>query len=124
MITGKHFAKWKWIPVIFFSTLFLSSCGFYSSGSALKSSRNGKLDLSKSGLTEIPDYVFKLTELRVLNLHDNKITKIPDGIGNLVNLEKLIVSRNDLTYISPEIGKLINLKKLSLKANKLNTLPS
>ncbi|MBK6526914.1 MAG: leucine-rich repeat domain-containing protein [Crocinitomicaceae bacterium] len=89
----------------YFFQPFYRLCGFYSSGSALKSSRNGKLDLSKSGLTEIPDYVFKLTELRCTNLHDNKITKFLDGIGNLVNLEKLIVSRNDLTYISPEIGK-------------------
>ena len=101
--------------------LMLASCGavkdykYYKQGQAL--------NLSKKGLEEIPDYVFKDTSLRVLKLYGNSIDSIPDAIGQLVNLEKLYIGKNDLIFISDSIRKLPKLRFLSAQYNKLEYLP-
>src|SRR5262245_27748716 len=103
------------VPVIFF-VFTQSSCAVQSFVTSVKNSRNGKLNLSHSHLTEIPSYVFEMKDLTVLNLHNNKIAEVPADIGKLVNLRKLILSRNDITSLPPEIGLLQNLEDFSVKA--------
>ena len=71
--------------------LILGACQLFRSGPP-----EVKLNLSRKYLTEIPDYVFNITELTELNLHNNKLTSIPPEIKNLKNLKKLILSRNEI----------------------------
>lgn len=82
------------------------------------------IDLSKKGLTKIPDYVFKNKNLKVLKLFRNEIKEIPSAIGELVQLEKLYLGDNELVHLPPEIGRLKNLKILSVAYNRLEDLPS
>jgi hypothetical protein len=54
----------------------------------------GKFDEEKGGwvgnkLSEFPDAVLQLTNLKILNLSWNKITSIPKSLGQLSNLAKL-----------------------------------
>ena len=63
-----------------------------------------ELDLSndyrtddKYKLTEIPEEVFELTHLKVLDLNHNKISYLPESLGNLTNLTELDLSVNQLT---------------------------
>eukprot|EP00958_Prasinococcus_capsulatus_P030480 scaffold8139_cov363-Prasinococcus_capsulatus_cf.AAC.2 len=49
---------------------------------------SARLDLSGLGLAEIPQGVFKMTNLRELDLARNALKAIPSDIGNLTGLRK------------------------------------
>lgn len=100
-----------------------------------------RIDLSKSGLSQVPSHVFdaedtevldvsdnaltgalpaevrKLQQLKVLDAHNNKMTGLPAEIGQLQNLEVLDVSNNQLTGLPYEIGNLKHLKILNISGN-------
>ena len=48
-------------------------------------------------LAAIPNEVFNLQHLKVLDLSSNQISEIPEGISRLKNLISLDLSRNPLT---------------------------
>ena len=80
--------------------------------------------LSRQGLTKIPDFVFYMKNLRLLDLSHNKLTSLPAEIGKLNNLQELRLANNKLTSLPAEIGKLNNLRGLRLSDNKLTSLPA
>jgi len=80
------------------------------------------LNLSKSGLREIPEEVYAMKQLKVLKLYGNKIDAISPRIAELENLEKLYIGKNLLTHFPPEIGELKNLKLLSAQYNDIKYL--
>lgn len=43
--------------------------------------------------------IYKMKNLKILDLSGNKLTKIPESIENLVNLEKLYLNDNLRTWI-------------------------
>ena len=51
-----------------------------------------KLDLSSTGLTEVPNDVWELEHLEVLYLQDNKLKSLSKSIGKLSNLTELYLS--------------------------------
>ena len=63
-----------------------------------------QINLSRKGLTEIPDEVFENTDVRVLRLYGNNIDSIPERIGELVNLERLYLGKNDIKSLPKSIG--------------------
>ena len=69
----------------------------------------------------IPPEIGDLTQLEVLDLHENVLNAdIPPEIGNLVNLKELNLSSNGIGGpIPPELGKLVQLEKLNLSVNQL-----
>ena len=73
-------------------------------------------------LTYIPEEVFELKQIKVLNLSYNKIKQLPESIGNLSNLTKLDLSKNRLSYLPESIGNLSNLTELDLSKNQLSHL--
>ena len=79
--------------------------------------------LEAEGLTRVPDFVFKMKNLRHLDLGMNKITTLPPEIGQLKKLEKLELRENNITTLPPEIGQLENLQDLDLSYNNITTLP-
>jgi Leucine-rich repeat (LRR) protein len=87
-------------------------------------------DTNKSGLylgysyiSELPESIGELVNLKDLVLYWNKLTTLPESIGNLVNLKNLYLEGNQLTTLPESIGKLINLKELRLTHNRLTYLP-
>jgi Leucine-rich repeat (LRR) protein len=82
------------------------------------------LNISKKGLTCIPDKIQFLDHLITLSLEVNDIDSLPPHIGGLYKLEELVIYTNNLTRLPFEIGNLTNLKTLKISSNKLTTLPA
>ena len=74
-------------------------------------------------LTEFPDVVLQLTNLKILNLRNNKITCIPEDLGQLSNLTHLYLGCNQITSIPEAIGLLSNLTHLYLNNNQITSIP-
>ncbi|MDP4637843.1 MAG: leucine-rich repeat domain-containing protein [Crocinitomicaceae bacterium] len=109
------------MQILFFLiiAIILTSCGAVSPMAS-----NVKLDLSRSGLIQIPAEVFENKELKVLKLFGNQLDSVSSRIGELVNLEELYIGKNNLTTLPKEIGQLKNLKILSLQYNEIDSLPN
>ncbi len=101
---------------------------------AFTKSRNlTQIDLSNCGLTEIPESIFELTQLRTLILGKkyapnedkskrNQISVLPIEISLLKNLEGLGLSFNNLTEFPSIITNLPRLQTLMLNGNPLHLL--
>ncbi|KAI8489388.1 hypothetical protein Bbelb_328310 [Branchiostoma belcheri] len=81
------------------------------------------LDLSKQGLTSIPEEVFDLTDLQSLDVSNNELTSIPEAIGRLQKLERLGADGNKLTSLPQAIGSLQELTHLYIYDNQLTEVP-
>ncbi len=91
-----------------------------------------ELDLSSMQLTELPDSIGQLKQLRKLDLgHDwqkkeedkNRLTTLHPSLGQLTQLTELNLSSNQLTTLPPSLGQLTQLTELNLSNNQLTTLP-
>ena len=88
-----------------------------------------ELDLSsyqadyQEKLFKIPEEVFELTSLKVLNLSHNQLFYLPESIGNLINLTTLNLSGNQIFYLPESIGELTNLTNLNLSENEFSIIP-
>ena len=88
----------------------------------------GKFDEEKrkwvgNKLTEFPDAVLQLSNLKILNFTSNQITAIPEDLGKLSNLTELYLSYNQITQIPDAIGKLSKLTELYLYHNQITVIP-
>ena len=63
------------------------------------SSNSRTLDLSRSGLTSVPESLGQLSGLQVLYLSDNQLTSVPESLSQLSGLQTLLLSRNQLTSV-------------------------
>jgi Leucine-rich repeat (LRR) protein len=59
-----------------------------------------------------------------LNLYDQKISVFPEQIFKMYNLKILDLSHNNLTYIPGRIKELKNLQELYINHNKIEDLPA
>lgn len=97
--------------------------------------RATELDLSNLGLTELPEEIGQLIELKVLNLgydwtdsrkdkkKKNKLTVLPECLSQLTQLQSLNLSYNLLVTIPKEISHFAQLQILDLSNNQLTALP-
>ncbi len=88
----------------------------------------GKWDYEKrkwigNKLTQFPDVVLQLTNLKILNLSNNQITLVPEAIAQLSNLTKFDLSNNQITSIPDAITQLSNLTELFLFDNQITSIP-
>ncbi len=98
---------------------------FYSLETALKYPEQVyKLKLHNKKLAEIPQEIFNLKNLKVLDLSKNKIQEIPSAIAKLTQLEVLDLSKNKIETFNKEIGQLTNLKILRISRNNLVAIPA
>ena len=81
------------------------------------------LNLSYKSLTELPESIWRLSNLKILYLDNNNLTELPESIGSLSNLKELYLYYNNLTSLPESIGKLSKLQVLYLQYNNLTILP-
>jgi len=83
-----------------------------------------RLSVSGNHLTSLPEWGYnRLVELRSLNLGNNQLTVLPNWIGELTQLQRLDVSHNQLSALPGRMGKLTQLQGLDVSRNQLLTLP-
>lgn len=70
------------------------------------------IDISSTNIAELPEWIYDLTELEVLNLHDTRIMHIDSRIGCLKKLKKLDISGTQIKQLPKDIRKLNNLMEL------------
>src|SRR5688572_10135937 len=98
---------------------------------ALKSGAT-ELDLSSMELTELPESIGQLTQLKKLDLgwnyidekQKNQLTALPEALGKLTQLQTLNLSQNQLTDLPESLGQLMQLQELDLTDNKLIITPN
>ena len=76
-----------------------------------------KLDLSRTGITRIPDTIGNMTQLDRLILSENKIQALPESIGMLSKLKTLYLFHNQLTSLPESLGNMRGLQYLGLSGN-------
>jgi hypothetical protein len=80
-------------------------------------------DISQGKLMGISGDIDSLSDLKLLNLHNNSLKEIPHNIGALINLEELDLSSNYLESLPEEVWTLNKLKVLNLNYNDFTELP-
>lgn len=81
------------------------------------------LNLSDSGITEIPECIGCLTSLVYLNLNNNNLHDLPNSIGNLKNLYKLNLANNGFSTLPSTIQELSTLIWIDIRGNHIIELP-
>ena len=77
-----------------------------------------KIDLSHQTLKTLPDHVFdRFYAVEELNLSHCGLTKLPQSLFKLKNLKSLDISFNQLDLIPVEIGQLLSLTSLNVEEN-------
>ena len=81
------------------------------------------LHLWHNQITQIPEALAQLSNLKVLVLSHNQITQLPKVVAQLSNLTELVLNHNHITEIPNELGQLSNLTELNLSHNQITQLP-
>ncbi len=82
-----------------------------------------KLNLSASGLTELPESLTQLTQLQSLSLSNNQLTTLPESLTQLTQLRLLDISDNQLTTLPEWLGQLTQLQSFLVGSKSLLSLP-
>ena len=90
-----------------------------------EATRDGReeLDLSSIGISELPDEIGQLTNLRELILINNQLMALPETIGQLTKLKTLHLYHNQLGTLPESIRHLTKLEELQIVDNGISTLP-
>lgn len=76
-----------------------------------------------ANLTELPEEVFDLADsLEILDLSNNKLTNLPDALATLVNMRILFLSNNDFEQIPAVLARCPKLEMISFKSNALTSV--
>jgi small GTP-binding protein len=82
-----------------------------------------ELDLSMSGIRQLPKEIGQLKNLCELNLMHNYLKELPKEIIYLKSLTKIYLRYNQFYNVPIEVTYLKNLKELNISANQLTSLP-
>lgn len=82
-----------------------------------------ELFLRALNLDTIPNDIFKLDNLKILDLGFNNIKVVPPEIGDLRNLEYLSVSNNYIRQLPNDFSKLKKLEEVILFENEFDSVP-
>ncbi|KAJ6227661.1 hypothetical protein M0813_09564 [Anaeramoeba flamelloides] len=94
------------------------------SGEAIKGlSRLTCLNFGGNELTELPEEMSQLVNLKELLLYENKFSYFPRVLTNLWNLEILDLNNNEIKEVPMQIAAMLSLKNLSLAANSIRNIP-
>ena len=96
---------------------------------SLEELKSGQLIGSKRlklacGLTEFPEEILSLADtLEFLDLSDNQLTELPESIIQLKNLKIIFFARNNFTEFPVVLAKLPVLSMIGFKSNFIDTVP-
>ncbi len=96
---------------------------------SLEELKSGQLIGSKKlklacGLTEFPEEILSLAAtLEVLDLSDNQLTELPDTIAQLKNLRIIFFARNNFTEFPVILAACPALTMIGFKSNRIHTVP-
>jgi len=82
-----------------------------------------ELNMEFNKISSISPLIQELTELEILNLRNNYIKELPDELYTLKKLRVLNLYRNQIKTLSPAIGQLTELEELSIGKNKISNFP-
>jgi Leucine-rich repeat (LRR) protein len=88
-----------------------------------RAEKTGVLALRDCGLQTVPDKVWTVRSLRVLDLTNNKLVILPAAVGQLLELKDVTLDSNKLAVLPSSICMLPKLEKLSASFNALTSLP-
>ncbi|XP_063840315.1 leucine-rich repeat serine/threonine-protein kinase 1-like isoform X2 [Scylla paramamosain] len=80
-----------------------------------------RLDISNNALTELPDMIFQLPSLKILNAAQNKIEKLPPSIGQFIDGTVTLPRKGSKKELFQ--GPLSVLEEVHLQDNRLDNLP-
>eukprot|EP01116_Phalansterium_solitarium_P025293 TRINITY_DN9590_c0_g2_i1.p1 TRINITY_DN9590_c0_g2~~TRINITY_DN9590_c0_g2_i1.p1 ORF type:complete len:976 (+),score=404.90 TRINITY_DN9590_c0_g2_i1:228-3155(+) len=83
---------------------------------------SGKLSVSNWWISKIPKQIWKLDQLRALDLSANCLKMLPKEIGQLGQLKKLSINHNEISVLPNTLWTLSRLTALYMNNNKLKTL--
>lgn len=81
------------------------------------------LTLTGMKLKEIPETLYRFTNLKTLDLSGNELTEVPERLFLLPKLKHLNLTGNRLTAESIHIARNKNLRVLNLQRNRLTRVP-
>ena len=81
------------------------------------------INLDSCELTDLPEEIFKFSNLSALSLDNNYLTSLPDSIINLRNLKRLYLSNNKIKILPSNMRRLTSLKSIYLSYNQIEDLP-
>ena len=110
-LSGKHL---KSVPDSVFEKLDITALDLGSSEVTFYPPLSVMTDSNANEISDLPNKIGRLTNLRVLKLNSNKLTSLPDSIIKLGNLESLDLSINKGLSPINELDKLKNLQKLKV----------
>ena len=82
-----------------------------------------RLSLAWNQLYDLP-LLFSECSMQYLNLRHNRFKKIPEAVYKLTQLKILDVSRNNITDLSQDVGHLTRLRVLAIEHNQIRDLPA
>jgi hypothetical protein len=80
------------------------------------------LILKDLNLMEIPQEIFSMRRLKILDISRNSVSFIPPGIGRLRQLVYFNAAENDLESLPEQLGRLRKLQILNLSGNRIPVL--
>lgn len=75
------------------------------------------LQLSATGLRDLPENIGHLQALSFLNLHNNDLRHIPDSLCDLRKLRYLVLAGNELEDLPEDLGNIASLEFLDINFN-------
>lgn len=81
------------------------------------------LDIHNNEIKSLPESIGELESLQVLNLENNKLSKLPNSIGNLSRLQTLHLKGNRLKELPTSLCSMKCLRMLDIRENRITTLP-
>lgn len=81
------------------------------------------LNLSGSGIRELPPAVGTLNRLQTIRLLHNELSDLPDELGGLPQLKRLYMPRNRFTELPEVVLRLRSLEVLAVNGNRITALP-
>lgn len=88
-----------------------------------KENKDPELKLNGMGLTFLPQALFDLEHLKVLDISDNAIRSFPEIMSNLINLEEINLNDNPIDPSKSHLENLKSLKILKMHGCSLNVFP-
>jgi len=60
--------------------------------------------------------------MSVLDLHSNKLTELPNSVLDLFNIKTLKISNNELSDINPRLALIDSLVRIAIEGNPLRSI--